>query len=1274
MGQTQTSNADDLLARERQQRQQAEVLQKIGTTLSAVLDFDKLLDLLLDQLALIMPDDSVEIIFILDDVSRVVRQRKRPFPNIIKHDITNPLALSFTIAKTKNQQIIINSGKPLIIPDIQKYEGWLHTNHIPRNFHSWAGVPLFANDTVQAILAVYSEQTNAYHEEDIARLLAFARQAELAMQNAMLYQSTKRRLDELSTLQELTALATAATDEGLLLSQATAIIEKIFYTDNFGILLANDDGTRLVIHSSYHTGTYSTAFTSISVNKGVTGYVFRTGEVVRSGAIRQHPHFVEVDTGTLSELCVPLRSGAHTLGVINVESNKADAYSDEDERLMSTIADQLTTAVIKIRLLAQEKQHQQETEALRVAGNALVASLSLDDVLENILVELEKLIHFDSAGVLLLEGKTLLFAAGRGFSPQTQKILIGQQFPFRKNTLTVRMMKQRTPTVVEDMRTEPSFNYWGGTTYIRGWMGAPLVARSEIIGFLTADSREVGAYGDRDQQIIQMFANQAAIAIENARLYEAEKKARETAVILQKAAITLTGSHDLDTVLNQLLTSLAELVAYDSANITFLENGRLVHKVLRGYEKWGNAGEECLDRGWEEGFNIKEYVGFSTVFANKKPYIIDDTTLIPNWKKTAVNGHIRGWLGVPLYAGNSIIGCISLDKTTPHFFTEEHIQLTESLAAQTAVIIQSTFMFSEMESIGVLLRTLNATPRVIDALPIIIPLVESAANCQFASISILDDSAQIEYSHYTITNDDAHPVVVQRLKVEDTIVGDKVSNGEIVYLPQLELAMSHAVEKARYKTGIRSRIILPLIAGTEVIGSLNLGWSMTHGYDTRKISLFKRIASAIALAVERGDLYDQSRRQKAELETLFSVSTSMRLAVTIPDILNTLIEHVRDVVNPIFISVLLAEYPSGDLVSYSHHDVITSEHIRRVPQGHGICGRVFESGSVYTTTRLMDDPLVHILPEERPYLSDIGGSITLPLRTQARTIGVIHIGLLPAYTLSDADTRLLMGISEIAGSALDRALMVETLEQRVDARTHELTIANQRLTELDRLKSKFVSDVSHELRTPITNLGLYVQLMQRGNIKKQAYYLNVLQLQSERLKNLVEDILSLSRLERLKGDMVLTAVQPNAIITTIIAANTIQSKIGNLALTTALSPDLPPALSDNNHLSQIVTNLLLNALNYTDKGGVQISTTLDAESDMICITVNDSGNGINEKDMPYIFDRFYRGHGVGSSSIPGTGLGLSIVKEIVELHNGRLSIESTIGKGTTARVWLQKAP
>jgi signal transduction histidine kinase len=246
----------------------------------------------------------------------------------------------------------------------------------------------------------------------------------------------------------------------------------------------------------------------------------------------------------------------------------------------------------------------------------------------------------------------------------------------------------------------------------------------------------------------------------------------------------------------------------------------------------------------------------------------------------------------------------------------------------------------------------------------------------------------------------------------------------------------------------------------------------------------------------------------------------------------------------------------------------------------------------------------------------------------------------------------------------------EDLEQRVADRTRELAAANARLTELDQLKSKFVSDVSHELRTPIANLKLYIDLLKHGRPEKQAQYVAVLQQQVRRVVALVDDILDLSRLERRKeqGVMSYQPVRLNDVVNQVMLAHQPRAEADGLALTFEPASDLPLILGDANQLAQVITNLIANALSYTTAGYVRVSTY--SQDERVCLCVEDSGSGIPAEDLPHIFDRFYRGRLVLKNDIPGTGLGLAIVKEIVDLHDGYIEIDSKPGQGTAFRVWL----
>lgn len=257
----------------------------------------------------------------------------------------------------------------------------------------------------------------------------------------------------------------------------------------------------------------------------------------------------------------------------------------------------------------------------------------------------------------------------------------------------------------------------------------------------------------------------------------------------------------------------------------------------------------------------------------------------------------------------------------------------------------------------------------------------------------------------------------------------------------------------------------------------------------------------------------------------------------------------------------------------------------------------------------------------------------------------------------------------IFNDVTQRLRYAKELEAQVSERTHELAEANQRLTELDRLKSKFVSDVSHELRTPIANLKLYIELLEHGHPDKQLHYKAVLQQQIKRVAELVDDILDLARLEsQQQQGFVPQPIQLNTLVAQLVTAHQPQAEA--LALTLSFVPlaDLPPTYGDANQLAQVVTNLLANALNYTRQGTIEVKTLLREQQ--IGLQISDSGRGITPDDLPHIFERFYRGRHTHHADVPGTGLGLAIVKEIVELHHGEIEVESELDHGTTFIVWL----
>jgi signal transduction histidine kinase len=228
------------------------------------------------------------------------------------------------------------------------------------------------------------------------------------------------------------------------------------------------------------------------------------------------------------------------------------------------------------------------------------------------------------------------------------------------------------------------------------------------------------------------------------------------------------------------------------------------------------------------------------------------------------------------------------------------------------------------------------------------------------------------------------------------------------------------------------------------------------------------------------------------------------------------------------------------------------------------------------------------------------------------------------------------------------------------------------LRALNRMKSRFVSSISHELRTPLTTMKLYVQMM-RQQPQEWQQYLPVVEEEIDHQIQLVEQILEISRLDAGRLDI---HPQPTALNDlTQIAVNNheVLAEQHEVALSFEPAAPDPVAMVDDRRLMLVLNNLLRNAILYTEAGGaVRVATGLQVREDRrwATITVEDTGIGISEEEIPLIFERFYRGEEPRMLQISGNGLGLAIVKEIVELHGGRVEVESEVGVGSTFTVWL----
>lgn len=1088
-----------LLHEEREQRALAEALRDAGAAVNETLDFEEVLDRILEQIARVVPYDSANIMLVENGRIRVVRHRGYEYTDPSQG---SPIArFSCDVNTTVTFREIVQTKRPYIVSDTTLFSGWVGTTgHI----RSWAGVPIIIGYQVAAVIGVDKMEPDFYQPEHTTRLAAFANQMALALRNAQMHKATQRQLEELAVLQALAAATVTAQDEDDLLERATQIIGDTLYPHNFGVVLLDSTAVNLRPHHSYRIRNRHVQIEAFPLTQGIVGHVAQTGQPYRTPNVQQDPYYVYIEEETRSELCVPLREGNHLIGVINAESDELDAFSDGDEHLLLTFANQLGVALEKLKLLA-ETQHQ--AEELRLISHILRQLNASPDV-------------------------TAVF-----------------------------------PTLGHDIKK--------------------LTNCTAVILFLL----------NEQQTISQLITT------------------------------------DISTLHPQMPISLAGTAVFAS-----IQAGKIhKHPTLQ---------------------------------------IAPDNPLTQHLHNT---GH-HSCLTIPMHTGTQSFGGLTLAWPQTNGYDKIPLARFQQVAHAIALALQRSHLFEEVKSWAYKLTILQHLNQEITGLvtdrEICNTFVQHLCHhlrYQSASIHLADHQAQQLVCEALVgPNQELIEPGRYRQDFGDGLIGLAAQTGKLQIVNNTE---KNPHFRPSPRTTVRSELVIPLKHEGQIMGVLNVDSASYDAFSHNDVAILTVAADQLVAALERGRLFEQIRLRAAKLEALSSLSTELRLAQNIDEMLPVILQRAMSVVGGSLGSLYLKDSEEGTMVACGVYP--PNPHLlgRRFRTREGIIGEIAATGNIHLTEDMASSREARFYDEEKQMVNSlqIRSGIGVPLRTQTRIVGVMYISLPEVHKFTADEIDFLTAISEIAGGALDRMLLLQSLEERVTERTRELADANERLQELDRLKSRFISEVSHELRTPITNLTLYLDLFGQSKPEKQAHYLSVLRKQTDRLAQLVEDILSLSRLELSNERVKLAPLDLNKVVET--AVSTLKPRVAEagLTLTLRLEPDLPFMNGEANQLSLLVSHLLSNAIQYTPSGSIDIRTEVNEAGDWLFLRVMDTGRGISTDDREHLFDRFYRGHFATQSSIPGTGLGLSIVKEVVDLHGGQIVVESDEGKGTTFTIWLPVA-
>ncbi|HOW35404.1 MAG TPA: ATP-binding protein [Candidatus Omnitrophota bacterium] len=314
--------------------------------------------------------------------------------------------------------------------------------------------------------------------------------------------------------------------------------------------------------------------------------------------------------------------------------------------------------------------------------------------------------------------------------------------------------------------------------------------------------------------------------------------------------------------------------------------------------------------------------------------------------------------------------------------------------------------------------------------------------------------------------------------------------------------------------------------------------------------------------------------------------------------------------------------------------------------------------------------------EKITQLLGLGHFVLSPILTQDGLIGIFFVGnQAENMPVTEGDEDLISILSNQIGQALENANLFEQvyrsrqeLESKIQDRTRELALALEKVQEISKAKSDFVSAVSHELRTPLTSIKGYASILITGKVgdiptavKERLEKINK---HSDNLVKLINDLLDISRIESGRVEMKLEEHNIVTLIESIRDLLAPQMKDKNIQFETRVDQKIPSLLVDSTQIERVFINLLSNAVKFTPQNGT-IKVNAQMDKDNALFQIIDTGIGISENELPKLFSEFYRVDNEVNQVVKGTGLGLVLVKKILEAHGGRIWVTSKAGTGTT---------
>jgi signal transduction histidine kinase len=651
---------------------------------------------------------------------------------------------------------------------------------------------------------------------------------------------------------------------------------------------------------------------------------------------------------------------------------------------------------------------------------------------------------------------------------------------------------------------------------------------------------------------------------------------------------------------------------------------------------------------------------------------------LPEDVQNARLGGYRTRLMAPMMRGDRVLGIIAVTRETPTPFTGEQVELLKIFADQAVIAIENVRLFNETRealerqtATGEILRVISSSPT--DVQPVFDAIVRNACRlCDgvFASVARFDGELMHSMALYGFAPDAREviertfPLAPSRASMSGRAILARAPVQSEDLTADHEAGVSHDLAQLM---GYRGQVSVPMLKDGVPVGAITVARRECGPFPGGQVELLQAFADQAVIAIENVRLFKELEarttaltRSVEQLTALGEVGRAVSSTLDLETVLTTIVSRAVQLSGLDGGVVFEYDEEAGEFIQRAQTEtgggLAEERRSNRVRKGEGVLGQTAITLEPVQVPDIRVPGAYAGRLRENLIESGIRAILAVPMVREGRLIGCLGVTRNQPGDFSAETVELLRTFATQSALAIQNARLFE-----------EIADKSRQLEAASRHKSEFLANMSHELRTPLNAvIGFSEVLLQRmfGELNaKQDEYLKDIYASGQHLLSLINDILDLSKIEA--GRMELAPAPfhlPSALDNAVTLVKERAARHG-ITLQVDVDPGLGEVVGDERKVKQVLLNLLSNAVKFTPQGG-RISLTADQEDGAVKIAVTDTGVGIAPEDQAAIFEEF-RQVGSDERKREGTGLGLTLAKKFVELHGGRIRVDSDVGRGST---------